>query len=100
MPMQLEVISGPDKGRRFALMEGAHFLLGRSRRTQCQLADRKVSRVHCEIDMDGEKALLIDLESQSGTYVNGKRIKEQALERGDVVQIGETQIRYLSKDDD
>src|SRR6516225_158364 len=92
MPKQLQVISGPDKGRVFALT--GDFLLGRSRQTQSQLTDRKVSRVHCQVEIDGDQMVVTDLDSQSGTYVNGKRITEHVLQRGDVIQIGATQLSY------
>jgi eukaryotic-like serine/threonine-protein kinase len=100
MPKQLQVISGPDKGRTFPLADDAGFLLGRSRQTQSQLTDRKISRVHCQVEFDGAQMMLSDLDSHGGTFVNGKRVTEHVLQPGDIIQIGETQICYMDQSDD
>ena len=97
MPKQLQVISGPDTGRTFQLSDEGAILLGRSRKTQSPLTDRKVSRVHCQVEADGEQMILTDLDSQSGTSVNGKRVTEHALQPGDIIQIGETKLCYLAQ---
>jgi pSer/pThr/pTyr-binding forkhead associated (FHA) protein len=95
MSRHLEIIKGPDKGRTFALRDGAKLLLGRSSKTENPLSDRNVSRAHCEFKIDGDRVLITDLDSQSGTFVNGKRVKEHVIQPGDVIAIGSTQIRYL-----
>jgi hypothetical protein len=100
MPKQLQVISGPDTGRTFQLSDEGTLLLGRSRKTQSPLTDRKVSRVHCQVEADGDQMILTDLDSQSGTSVNGKRITEHPLQPGDVIQIGETKLCYLAQPED
>jgi ABC transport system ATP-binding/permease protein len=55
----------------------------------------QVSRDHASIDgrPDGSHVLR-DLGSTNGTYVNGQRIQSQALQRGDVVQIGPFKLSY------
>src|SRR5262249_37280886 len=97
MAAQLQVISGPDKGRTIPLSPDDTLLLGRSRQTHSPLTDRKVSRVHCQIEADGDHMVLTDLDSQAGTYINGKRVSEHVLQPGDVIQIGETQICFLAQ---
>ena len=97
MAGQLQIISGPDKGRTIPLSLEDALLLGRSRQTHSPLTDRKVSRVHCQIEADGDHMVLTDLESQAGTYINGKRITDHVLQPGDVIQIGETQICFLAQ---
>jgi serine/threonine protein kinase len=89
----LVVISGLDKGKIFPLAETFNVLLGRSKHTICRLADLSVSRVHCEIELRGKRILITDLESGSGTFVNGKRVTEAELHKGDVLRIGDTQLR-------
>jgi serine/threonine protein kinase len=49
--------------------------------------------VHCEVELRGKRILITDLESGSGTFVNGKRVTEAELHKGDVVRIGDTQLR-------
>lgn len=89
----LNVIAGPDKGKRFPVSDAFNVLLGRSRHAETQLADLSVSRVHCEIEVKKKRILITDLDSASGTFVNGKRITETELRVGDVVRIGDTQLR-------
>lgn len=92
MVHQLRILTGPDKGKTFALDEGTAVILGRSRHADVKFADAHVSRVHCEVELEDGMVLVTDHES-SGTYINGKKIDEAALRPGDILQIGETQMR-------
>lgn len=68
------------------------------RTSECDIVlpdDEKVSRVHARLDWDGAGWVLVDLGSTNGTLVNGERIKEKRLSAGDVIEIGDTQLRYL-----
>jgi serine/threonine protein kinase len=53
-----------------------------------------MSRVHCQVHVDGGKTLLVDNGSAAGTWVRGAKIDEYALQPGDIFQLGDTQIRY------
>jgi len=67
--------------------------VGRSPGNLVVLPDRNVSRLHCEITIDGDKVEIADF-SRNGTRHNGQLIEEKALlKRGDVVQIGDYRIR-------
>jgi serine/threonine protein kinase len=90
----LVVIAGPDNGRVFRLTGSYPLLIGRSHETETRLRDLRVSRVHCEVAMAGSDAVLTDLDSVGGTYINGQRVVEQALEVGDVIRVGDTQLRF------
>ena len=94
MAVQLVVIAGPDKGQVFPLAAGDTLLVGRSKATTTRLTDPHVSRVHCQVEFDGEQAVLADNESGSGTFVNGERITKRELQSGDVIHIGGTELRY------
>lgn len=62
--------------------------IGRGKDSQICYANKLVSSVHCLIEYDQEeKALIRDLSSANGTYVNGKRIMETTLFIGDVIYI-------------
>jgi DNA-binding NtrC family response regulator len=52
------------------------------------LDDRYVSRDHCELLNSSGALVLRDRASRNGTYVNGARVREAALEVGTRVQIG------------
>jgi pSer/pThr/pTyr-binding forkhead associated (FHA) protein len=47
-----------------------------------------VSRRHCQISQNNETVKIRDLDSGSGTFVNGKRISDATLQAGDYITIG------------
>ncbi len=63
-------------------------VLGRSRECDVVLDDRSVSRRHAELVRHGDAFLLRDLDSTNGSAVNGKRIRESAVQPGDDITIG------------
>ena len=86
----LNVIQGPDKGRRFDLPDTEPQLIGRSSES-LPLTDTTISRRHAELTPDDGKWLINDLNSANGTYVNGKRISKPVLLRaGDQIRTGST----------
>ncbi len=91
---QLLVIAGPDSGRVFSVKEGDPLLIGRGQNTETKLKDPAVSRVHCQVEVEGKKAFLANSSTTSGTLVNGKKVKRHELRPGDVIQIGSTQLRF------
>jgi len=98
MPKRLVVLSGPDEGRIFPLSATDTLLLGRSRATETRLIDPHVSRVHCQVQPEGEQFVLNDFESAGGTYVNGKTISRHVLKAGDLIRIGNTRMQFMDED--
>ena len=94
MNMQLVVISGPDQGRSFALTDGQTLVIGRGQDSNTQIGDPRISRVHCQVEVDGGSVLLIDSGGSGGTLVNGKDVQQHPLQPGDVVRIGDTELRF------
>jgi hypothetical protein len=74
-------------GGRYVLDRRA-VVLGRSRECDVVLDDRSVSRRHAELVRHGDAFLLRDLDSTNGSAVNGKRIRESAVQPGDDITIG------------
>ena len=70
-------------------------VLGRGTDADIRVEDPGVSRKHCEIVV-GTPALVRDLKSTNGTFLNGAKITESALEDGSVVKIGGTSLVYRS----
>src|SRR5689334_7535216 len=71
----------------------ARILIGRTD-ADIRLDQPLVSREHAELLWRGERHVLRDLGSESGTFINGERIEEQDLRPGDVVQIGPFKLTY------
>jgi serine/threonine protein kinase len=91
---QLRVVAGPDQGREFTLNEGDTLIVGRGEKTETRLKDPAVSREHCHVKVEGNKALLVHLSKTATTTVNGKRVTQHELRPGDRIQIGSTQLQY------
>jgi serine/threonine protein kinase len=98
MSLQLVVVAGPDKGKTFTLNVGPNLMLGRSTQAQYVLSDPRVSRNHCRILLQGDEIHLHCNSSSSDTLVNGKKIREHNLKPGDLIQVGDTQLRLVVGD--
>jgi hypothetical protein len=98
MALQLVVTAGPDRGRAFDLPPGQPVLLGRGRQTHTHLTDLQVSRVHCQVERTPSEILVTDLNSAGGTFVNGEAVTRRRLQPGDVLRIGETELRLEAGD--
>ena len=94
MLAQLAVISGADRGRTISLSEGQTLVLGRGEAASARLNDPHVSRTHCQIEADGGVFRLTDSGSRGGTFINGKQIAQHELRSGEVIRVGETELRF------
>jgi serine/threonine protein kinase len=96
---QFVVITGPDKDRQFPVHPGTGFLMGRHQDTAYTLKDPRASRQHCEICNENGVVKVIDRGGSGGTLVNGAKIAEQVLTHGDTLQVGETMLKFLTRDE-
>ncbi len=72
-------------------------IIGRDQRCQIILNDNKVSRKHASIELkELNQAVVRDLKSSNGTYVNGKKIEgECRVNAGDTIAVGINKLRIL-----
>ncbi|MDP6957470.1 MAG: FHA domain-containing serine/threonine-protein kinase, partial [Planctomycetota bacterium] len=56
------------------------------------------SRIHFQIETRDGNFWLIDLESMNGTSLNGQLVKESKLSSGDLINVGDTRISFLTDD--
>ena len=65
------------------------------RRGDCDIAldGPRVSRRHAQIRDTGDGLLLVDLASVNGTLLNGIKVTSARLAHGDIVTIGEHELR-------
>ncbi len=72
--------------------------LGRLGDNTVVLSDELASRHHCIIEPWQGGFRLRDLGSRNGTTLNDNRIKTEALDNGDVVKIGTTELQFIDPD--
>jgi FHA domain-containing protein len=77
-------------------LDSTSFTVGRSFENDVAIdGDEFASARHLRIEPRRDGVWVHDLGSTNGTYVNGERIEEpRRLERGDVVAVGATELRY------
>jgi adenylate cyclase len=73
--------------------------IGRNEDNDIVLPDPIASRYHAKITKTKKGYVLTDLGSHNGTKVNGKLIQEVRLEEKDTIQIGESKLIFLIKED-
>ena len=70
-------------------------VIGRSEFASITLADKKVSRRHAELFSVSDGVYIEDLDSRTGTKVNGEVISGRVrLLPGDHIQVGETDLLF------
>lgn len=83
-------------GRKYQLT-GTRTVLGRGTEADVVVDDPGVSRQHAEIRLDGGTAVLRDLGSTNGTFVDGERAGTARLVDGSTITMGRTRIRFASR---
>lgn len=82
----LRFLNGPKKGTYFPLSPGSN-TIGRSSSCAIQLQSPGISKVHAEITVTDSEIILSDQNSSNGTYINGVRTDQQAIEMGDQIAL-------------
>jgi pSer/pThr/pTyr-binding forkhead associated (FHA) protein len=89
----LFVLEGQDKGQFFSLDTDKSYVIGRSPHNDIQINDKCTSRHHLKILKKGKTYILTDLNSENGTFVNGKNMEpgiDIEVKEGTPIVIGMT----------
>ncbi len=72
-----------------------NLLIGRGDDTGLQVSNQTVSRHHCRVELDGNRHVLVDLDSTSGTFLNGNKIdRPVTLQHRDKIELGKHTLIY------
>jgi pSer/pThr/pTyr-binding forkhead associated (FHA) protein len=94
----LEIVEGDEAGRQAALTGAIE--IGRDRSTTLALEDDQVSRRHARVAAQDDLAVVEDLGSTNGTYVNGQPIEgPRVLRPGDRIRVGLTVLQLRTAQD-
>jgi len=91
--VSLLVTSGPLKGNHFNIQK-PQVLIGR-RGGDIEVSESNISRNHCVIQVHGLSALLVDLDSINGTFVNEEKIASCELGHMSEFRIGKTTVMLV-----
>ena len=88
----LEILNGPQKGQR--LNGPIPCVLGR-KNADIILADSMVSSRHAAVQVVNGALMLVDLNSTTGTTLNGTHIRQHLIAEGDIIGLGATAIKVV-----
>ncbi len=91
-------VGGASEGQTFVLSD-AVCVIGRDFGCHVQVRDVTVSRRHSELRREGQKVVLRDLDSRSGTFVNGHLSSQRTLAHGDLIQVGSAVFLFAAERD-
>ena len=91
------IVGGPDKDRILIVQDGAN-QMGRHQDVLYKLNDPRASRFHCEVESKDKRVVVRDKGGSGGTLVNGAKVTECTLKNGDLLQVGETLLRFQAQD--
>jgi predicted nucleic acid-binding Zn-ribbon protein len=80
--------------------EGAFLLLpprtsiGRTPDNDLQLRENYISRAHAVVKLGMDNAIIEDLGSRNGVFVNGHRVRRELLHHGDELVLGKARFRF------
>jgi pSer/pThr/pTyr-binding forkhead associated (FHA) protein len=89
----LECLAGNDVGTTYPVESGV--TLGREKGAGLFLRDKGASRKHVQFEKDANGWHVVDLKSANGTKVNGNKITRHALVPGDVIEIGDSKLKWI-----
>jgi hypothetical protein len=87
----LVFVNGSHAGESIPLLPTT-LTIGREHDNNVELKDPDVARYHARIVHERGRYVVEDLDSTTGTWVNGQRTKKAPLNNGDVVRVGSTEI--------
>ena len=67
--------------------------IGRNEDNTFQIAEPSISSHHCEVTLKGDVVRVHDLNSTNGTYINGVATTDNVLKPGEILRLGQVQMR-------
>ena len=87
----LVFVSGPHTGQSIALLPTT-LTIGREHDNNVEIKDPEVARYHARILRERDDYVVEDLNSSTGTWINGERKTRAVLSHGDVIRVGQTEL--------
>lgn len=98
-PARLEVVVGTGMAGSSYPITSRGLTIGRSEDRDVVIPDPASSRNHCQIAVQGGQYVLRDQGSANGVFVNAVRVRDCTLTDGDLIRIGNTEMRFVRYDE-
>jgi len=79
--------------RVYPVLKGG-MLIGNDPKCKIHIDSLALQPQHARLDTQGDTTVLVDLNTETGTYINNQRIDKQMLKDGDVIRIGKHLLTY------
>ena len=89
----LKVLSGQNVGEVYTLYDH-ETIIGRSAQCNIQIPNDNISKQHAKIIIDPQKAILADLNSTNGSFVNGIKVEISIIKPGDKISLYDTILEF------
>ncbi len=89
---RLTILAGKLENKRYRIDD--KLSIGRSSENIVNLKSLSVSRQHALIQKQVTGTYIEDLSSVNGTFVNGKKINRKKLQSGDIIRVGDIEMRF------
>jgi len=86
------LIKAPDGKENTVELEKDNIIIGSSSAANIQIESEGIGALHCMVRIKEGNFNVMDMGSKTGVFVNGERVKEKMLSKGDVLKIGEYEI--------
>jgi predicted Zn finger-like uncharacterized protein len=93
----LAVIMGANAGQIYTVTK-PRTVLGRGTDSDIQLQDSEVSRRHAMLEIRGDEAMVVDMGSTNGTYVDGVRVQKASIFSNQEFSLGTTTLMFIVTD--
>ena len=84
--------AGTNREKQWSLLKPVT-VIGSRKHAQIQAREDQVSRCHAAIVNNGVSVILVDLLSETGTYLNGNLVNRMLLHDGDVIRAGSLELK-------
>jgi pSer/pThr/pTyr-binding forkhead associated (FHA) protein len=96
-PARLAVLGRFMSGTEFVLDRPSQ-VIGRTVENDIVINHKSISRHHAKVVREDNRYVIVDLESANGVRVGGSEQDRAELQSGDVIELGEIRLRFLSGD--
>jgi len=91
----LVIIDGPNKWKEFRIPnEPGQFLIGSDEGCAIRLDAEGIERFHASLRIRDGKLYIVDLDTETGTYIKDNPIEKSIVEDGAIIRVGDVTLKF------